>query len=165
MQRDLLLLGEMIHASERAHQLTSVLTLEDLQADQLRSESLLWNFTVLGEAAARLVVRAARPYRLRPSARSALGIEWPVSLSIGRKYVISTYSHDGRYEPPKSFVTLFLSRMPRCSAIAFCVTPCLRSVTRIQSAKSRFGSRFPAVTCPPEDLDAGVMPRTADARP
>jgi uncharacterized protein with HEPN domain len=54
MQRDLLLLGEMIHAAERAHQLTNGLTLEDLQADQLRSESLLWNFTVLGEAAAQL---------------------------------------------------------------------------------------------------------------
>ncbi len=45
MRRDLLLPGEMIHAAERAHQLTSGLTLEDLQADQLRSESLLWNFT------------------------------------------------------------------------------------------------------------------------
>ena len=54
MQRDLLLLGEMIHAAERAHQLANGLTLEDLQADQLRSESLLWNFTVLGEAAAQL---------------------------------------------------------------------------------------------------------------
>jgi uncharacterized protein with HEPN domain len=54
MRRDLLLLGEMIHAAERAHQLTSGLTLEDLQADQLRSESLLWNFTVPGEAAAQL---------------------------------------------------------------------------------------------------------------
>src|SRR5712692_1590095 len=54
MQRDLLLLGEMIHAAERAHQLTSGLSLEDLQADRLRSESLLWNFTVLGEAAAQL---------------------------------------------------------------------------------------------------------------
>jgi len=54
MQRDLLLLGEMIHAAERAHQLTNGLTLEELQADRLRSESLLWNFTVPGEAAAQL---------------------------------------------------------------------------------------------------------------
>ena len=54
MRRDLLLLGEMIQAAERAHQLTDGLTLEELQADQLRSESLLWNFTVLGEAAAQL---------------------------------------------------------------------------------------------------------------
>ena len=41
MQRDLLLLGEMIHAAGRAHQLTSGLTLDELQAGQLRSESLL----------------------------------------------------------------------------------------------------------------------------
>jgi uncharacterized protein with HEPN domain len=30
------------------------MTVRELQADQLRSESLLWNFTVLGEAAAQL---------------------------------------------------------------------------------------------------------------
>jgi uncharacterized protein with HEPN domain len=40
----------MIHAAERARQLTNGLTLDDLQADQVRSESLLWNFTVLGES-------------------------------------------------------------------------------------------------------------------
>ncbi len=54
MRRDLLLLAEMIQAAERAHQLTSGLTLEELQDDQLRTESLLWNFTVLGEAATQL---------------------------------------------------------------------------------------------------------------
>lgn len=54
MQRDLLLLGEMIEAAERASQLASHVTLEELQADRLRTESLLWNFTVLGEAAAQL---------------------------------------------------------------------------------------------------------------
>ena len=54
MRRDLLLLSEMIQAAERAHQLTDGLTLEQLQADQLRNESLLWNFTVLGEAASQL---------------------------------------------------------------------------------------------------------------
>lgn len=54
MRRDLLLLSEMIQAAERAHPLTDGLTLEQLQADQLRNESLLWNFTVLGEAASQL---------------------------------------------------------------------------------------------------------------
>ena len=44
----------MIGAAERAHQLADGLTVEELQADRLRSESLLWNFTVLGEAAAQL---------------------------------------------------------------------------------------------------------------
>ena len=54
MRRDELLLGEMIEAADRAHQLTAGITVEELQADRLRTESLLWNFTVLGEAAARL---------------------------------------------------------------------------------------------------------------
>jgi uncharacterized protein with HEPN domain len=50
MRRDLLLLGEMIGAAERARQLVADVTVEELQGDRLRSESLLWNFTVLGEA-------------------------------------------------------------------------------------------------------------------
>ena len=54
MQRDLLLLGEMIEAAERAIQLTDGVTVDELQADRLRKESLLWNFTVLGEAAAQV---------------------------------------------------------------------------------------------------------------
>src|ERR1700758_3816466 len=54
MQRDLLLLGEMIEAAERAIQLTDGVTVNELQADRLRKESLLWNFTVLGEAAAQV---------------------------------------------------------------------------------------------------------------
>jgi len=41
MQRDLLLLGEMIAAAERASELVSGITVEALQADRLRSESLL----------------------------------------------------------------------------------------------------------------------------
>ena len=51
MQRDLLLLGEMIEAAERAIQVTNSVTVDELQADRLRKESLLWNFNVLGEAA------------------------------------------------------------------------------------------------------------------
>jgi uncharacterized protein with HEPN domain len=54
MRRDLLLLAEMIGAAEQARRLAGGLTLEELQADRLRSDALLWNFTVLGEAAAQL---------------------------------------------------------------------------------------------------------------
>jgi len=54
MQRDLLLLGEMIHAAERARHLADGITLNQLQDDRMRTESLLWNFTVLGEAASQL---------------------------------------------------------------------------------------------------------------
>jgi uncharacterized protein with HEPN domain len=44
----------MIEAAERAIQLTDGVTVNELQADRLRKESLLWNFTVLGEAAAQV---------------------------------------------------------------------------------------------------------------
>lgn len=54
MQRDLLLLGEMIQAAERAHHLADGATLNQLQDDRMRTESLLWNFTVLGEATTQL---------------------------------------------------------------------------------------------------------------
>ncbi len=54
MRRDQLLLGEMIEAADRAHQLTGGVSAKELQADRLRAESLLWNFTVLGEAVAQL---------------------------------------------------------------------------------------------------------------
>jgi uncharacterized protein with HEPN domain len=51
MQRDLLLLGEMIDAAEQAQRLVEGRTAAELDADRLRRDALLWNFTVLGEAA------------------------------------------------------------------------------------------------------------------
>jgi uncharacterized protein with HEPN domain len=54
MQRDLLLLDEMIATAERASTLADGIAVGELQADRMRSESLLWNFTVLGEATAQL---------------------------------------------------------------------------------------------------------------
>ncbi len=54
MRRDLLLLAEMITAADRARELASGITLDELRADRQRAEALLWNFTVLGEAAAQV---------------------------------------------------------------------------------------------------------------
>jgi hypothetical protein len=51
MQRDLLLLTEMIDAAEQAQQLVDGITVSELEADRQRRDALLWNFTVLGEAA------------------------------------------------------------------------------------------------------------------
>jgi uncharacterized protein with HEPN domain len=51
MQRDILLLTEMIDAAEQAHQLTAGITIGQLETDRQRRDALLWNFTVLGEAA------------------------------------------------------------------------------------------------------------------
>lgn len=54
MRRELLLIGEMIEASEQAQSLVSGVDLEALTSDRQRRDALLWNFTVLGEAAAQL---------------------------------------------------------------------------------------------------------------
>ena len=54
MQRDILLLTEMIDAAEQAHQLTAGITIGQLDTDRQRRDALLWNFTVLGEAAGQL---------------------------------------------------------------------------------------------------------------
>ncbi len=54
MQRDVLLLTEMIDAAERAQQLTADVTVGQLEADRQRRDALLWNFTVLGEAAGQI---------------------------------------------------------------------------------------------------------------
>jgi uncharacterized protein with HEPN domain len=54
MQRDILLLTEMIDAAEQAQQLTADITVGQLETDRQRRDALLWNFTVLGEAAGQL---------------------------------------------------------------------------------------------------------------
>jgi hypothetical protein len=45
------LLTEMIDAAEQAHRLTADVTVSQPEADRQRRDALLWNFTVLGEAA------------------------------------------------------------------------------------------------------------------
>jgi uncharacterized protein with HEPN domain len=54
MQRDLLLLEEMIDAAEQAHSLVVGHTVAEIESDRVRRDALLWNFTVLGEAATRV---------------------------------------------------------------------------------------------------------------
>ena len=54
MQRDILLLTEMIDAAEQAQQLAAGVAVGEFDADRQRRDALLWNFTVLGEAAAQL---------------------------------------------------------------------------------------------------------------
>lgn len=51
MQRDLLLLREMIDAADQARSLVAGRTVAEIDGDRLRRDALLWNFTVLGEAA------------------------------------------------------------------------------------------------------------------
>jgi uncharacterized protein with HEPN domain len=88
MQRDRLLVEEMIDATTRAIELVSDVDLEQLEADRDRREALLWNFTVLGEAAMQISpelksehdeVAWSRPSRLRN--RIVHGY-WSIDLSI-----------------------------------------------------------------------------------
>lgn len=88
MRRELLLIGQMIEAAEQARSLVAGILLADLEADRQRRDALLWNFTVLGEAAAQLddEVKArfaeiswAQPSRLRN--RIVHGY-WSIDLEI-----------------------------------------------------------------------------------
>jgi uncharacterized protein with HEPN domain len=54
MRPDVLLVSEMIDAAEQASRLAGGVTADELEGDRQRRDALLWNFTVLGEAAARL---------------------------------------------------------------------------------------------------------------
>jgi hypothetical protein len=54
MQRDILLLTEIIEAAEQAHQLTAGIMIGQLYTDRQRHDALLWNFTLPGEAAGQL---------------------------------------------------------------------------------------------------------------
>jgi uncharacterized protein with HEPN domain len=54
MRRDLLLLGEMLDAADRIQELVAGVTVNELASDRQRRDALLWNFTVLGEAAAQV---------------------------------------------------------------------------------------------------------------
>jgi uncharacterized protein with HEPN domain len=88
MRRELVLLAEMIEAAEQAQALVAGIDIEALDADRPRRDALLWNFTVLGEAAAQLAdavkerfssVEWARPAQLRN--RSVHGY-WSIDLAI-----------------------------------------------------------------------------------
>ncbi len=88
MRRELLLIGEMIEAAEQAQALVSGVDLDTLTSDRQRRDALLWNFTVLGEAAAQLDAAVkerfpeipwAQPARLRN--RIVHGY-WSIDLEI-----------------------------------------------------------------------------------
>jgi len=51
MRRDLLFVTEMIDSAEQTHKLATQASLDDLSKDRQLRDALLWNFTVLGEAA------------------------------------------------------------------------------------------------------------------
>lgn len=66
MQRDILLLTEMIDAAEQAQKLATGVTVSQLETDRQRRDALLWNFTVLGEASCGHQLARRRPHGLAP---------------------------------------------------------------------------------------------------
>jgi uncharacterized protein with HEPN domain len=87
-RREILLLREMIDAAEQARQLAEGHQVDAIEADRQRRDALLWNFTVLGEAAAQLPdqfktdhpnVNWARPSQLRN--RIVHGY-WSIDLAV-----------------------------------------------------------------------------------
>lgn len=90
MRRETLLLEEMIAAAERVMDLVEATPADDLDRDRDRRDALLWNYTVLGEAASQLPVEFIqehsdvewrRPVQLRN--RIVHGY-WSIDLSILR---------------------------------------------------------------------------------
>lgn len=88
MRRELLLIGEMIEAAEQAQLLVDGVDLLALGSDRQRRDALLWNFTVLGEAAAQLdesvrlrfpEVEWSQPSRLR---NRVIHGYWSIDLEI-----------------------------------------------------------------------------------
>jgi uncharacterized protein with HEPN domain len=88
MQRDVLLLTEMIDAAEQAQALANGVSAEELAADRQRRDALPWNFTVLGKAAGQLTdevkkqfpaINWQQPARLRD--RIVHGY-WSIDLDI-----------------------------------------------------------------------------------
>ena len=112
MQRELLLLEELIEAAEQAQLLIDGVTVEELYADRVRRDALLWNFTVMGEAAGQLPddVKARfprvpwkQPVRLRN--RIVHGY-WSIDMEI-----LHTTAHDQ--------LPLFVSEVRRVLAVLF----------------------------------------------
>ncbi len=85
MQRDRLLLAEVIDAAERLVELTAERTPADFDADRDRRDALLWNFTVIGEAVAQLseAVKAAHP-----------DVEWSDPVRLRNRIVHGYWSVD-----------------------------------------------------------------------
>jgi uncharacterized protein with HEPN domain len=106
MQRELLLISEMIDAAEQAQQLVRGVGIEELERDRQRRDALLWNFTVMGEAASQLTdeVKArfpdipwAQPSKLR---NRVIHGYWSIDLEILHTTAEDQLPAFGRPTPP-----------------------------------------------------------------
>jgi uncharacterized protein with HEPN domain len=85
MRRDRILIVEMIDAAQRVVDLVGHLHAEELAANRERRDAVLWNLTVLGEAASS-ITQATRD--LRPD------VEWRDPVRLRNRIVHSYWSVD-----------------------------------------------------------------------
>lgn len=78
MRRELLLLREMIDAADRIRELFGDTDVERLRSDSMRREAVLWNYTVLGEAASQI------PAEIRDAYPT---IEWSKAVRLRNRIV------------------------------------------------------------------------------
>ena len=69
MRRDVLLLEQMIEAADQAVALVEGVAIQDLAADRIRRDALLWNFTVLREASSQRPAEVKEQVAWRQPAR------------------------------------------------------------------------------------------------
>lgn len=85
MRRDVVILGEAVEAAERIVALVAGLSVAALESDELRRDALLWNYTVLGEAAG----------QLSPELLSAHpGVDWRKPVQLRNRIVHGYWSVD-----------------------------------------------------------------------
>ncbi len=85
MRRDVLFLREMVSAGTRVVELVADVDLEQLQADRGLLESVLWNFTVLGEASA----------KVSPELKARFpGVEWRRPTQLRNRVVHAYWTID-----------------------------------------------------------------------
>ena len=78
MRRELLLLREMIDAADRIRELIAGTDIEQLRDDSMRREAVLWNYTILGEAASQV------PAEIRDAHST---IEWAQAIRLRNRIV------------------------------------------------------------------------------
>ncbi len=85
MQRDALLLAEIIGSIERILELTAGRSSTDVDRDRDRRDALLWNFTVLGEAVGQVSDEAKRAHR---------ELDWAAPVRLRNRIVHGYWSID-----------------------------------------------------------------------
>ncbi|MEA4944697.1 MAG: hypothetical protein VB080_09720 [Propionicimonas sp.] len=115
MQPRDLLLAEMIDAAEQARLLVAGLSAEAVAHDRQRRDALLWNFTVLGEAAAQVVGsrsnwcpgRSRAWLRMASSSRDACCSirRWPTQPPISTRWGLVRLAGPPRAWPRMSMVS------------------------------------------------------------